>query len=623
MMQRSEARVSVLRFLLRQFCPIVMPRTSSLLRRCAVVCLLCAVSTFAAGAPATPRAPSAALAGIAERYFEDWLALFPIAATEYAGDTRFEGELAIEISPDHRGKQAALYRRVLKELQTLPRRSLNTDDALTHELLEREARRRLEALAFPEHLLPLNHMDSMPQRLAAWAGGNAAQPFKTVENYQNFAKRLARLSLWIDQAIVNMREGMRRGVTQPAPIMERALPQLRELATRDLAKNPFYQPVLRLPAGMPAADRQWITARYVDVVGNALLPSLIRLERFVADEYLPKCRSTAGLGALPAGEAWYRFRVQESTTTNLTPERIHLMGQQEVARIRGELNAIKFKMGFGGDLPDFFKWIETRQDLRPFRREEEVIQAYRAIDQEIKPKLPMLFGRMPKAPLDIRPVDKLQRDTASDNYMPPSKDGARPGVFYTVIKDPRDIKTTGMTALFLHEGQPGHHFHIALQQELALPKFRQFGWNDAYGEGWALYAESLGRELGVYDDDNAYLGRLFGELHRAIRLVVDTGLHSKGWSREMTIRYIMDTEGSTEERARRATERYMAWPGQALSYKVGELKILELRSRAKRGLGDRFDLRAFHDEVLKDGSVPLNVLERKINRWIETRQQSD
>ena len=337
--------------------------------------------------------------------------------------------------------------------------------------------------------------------------------------------------------------------------------------------------------------------------------------------YLSHTRSTAGLGALPGGKEWYRILVRSSTTTTMTPQEIHELGVKEVARIRGEMEQVKAKFGFEGELNDFFKSLDSRPEITPFHSEEEVLAAYRALNERIKAGLPRLFERAPKAALEIRSIEPIRRDTASDNYVPPAADGSRPGAFYTVIKDPAKYRSTKMTALFLHEGQPGHHYHMASQQELDLPKFRKFGWNDAYGEGWALYAEGLGRELGLYENDpGAWLGRLLMELHRALRLVVDTGLHDKGWSREQAIAYLREKEGSAEDDARQAIERYMAWPGQALAYKVGELKILQLRERARQQLGDRFDIRAFHTQVLGDGCMPLQMLEAKIDRWLAAQR---
>jgi uncharacterized protein (DUF885 family) len=293
-----------------------------------------------------------------------------------------------------------------------------------------------------------------------------------------------------------------------------------------------------------------------------------------------------------------------------------VLGLTEVARIRDEMDIIRIQVGFKGTLNEFLQGIKTRATLMPFKTEEQVIAQFKAIDTGMAAKLAGLFGRTPKAALDIRPVDKLTRDTASSSYILPAIDGSRPGVFYAAIPDPLKFTSHDMTALFLHEGQPGHHFQMALQQELDLPRFRRFAWHNAYGEGWALYAESLGKEMGVYADPFTYLGRLQAELVRAVRLVTDTGLHDKGWTREETMAYMTKNQGVGEDSARRATERYMVWPGQALGYKIGELKILELRTSAQQKLGAKFNIKSFHDQVLTAGSLPLTMLEARINAWV-------
>lgn len=566
--------------------------------------------------PVAAASDAARLAQLADDYFEQRLRFNSLGATEEVGDPRFEAELAIDIAPEHRAEQAASYRRFLQQLAALRVDSLKPADRLTHEVMKYDLSIRLEALSYPRHLMPVHQLEMVPVKLAGWAGGQSVQPFRTVRNYENYLKRIERLPLWNAQAISNMREGVRRGIVQSRPLVERTLEQLKNLAESTVEESPYYSPIKRMPADFPAADRARLTAAWHQALSERILPSQRHLYAYVRDQYLPHARKSAGLGALPGGAAWYRFNVRESTTTDLGADQIHRSGLQEVARIHGEMAAVQTKAGFSGPLSDFLRAIETRADLLPFRSEEEVLGQFRAIDVRIQPRLSQLFGRMPKAPLEIRPVDRLIRDSASSHYILPALDGSRPGVFYAAIHDPLKYSTPGMAALLLHEGQPGHHFHLALQQELDIPRFRRFLWYDAFGEGWALYAESLGREMGFYDDPYNYLGRLQMELLRAVRLVVDTGLHARGWTREQAIRYIMENQGVAEDNARRATERYMAWPGQALSYKTGEMRLLELRARARRELGDKFDLRAFHDELLGNGSLPLSMLDKRIDSWI-------
>jgi uncharacterized protein (DUF885 family) len=568
------------------------------------------------GYAGTERNDAAKLAQIADEYFEQRLRFFPLSATEDVGDPRFEGALEIDIAPTHRAEQAAVFGKILSRVRALDRSQLPKADAVTYDLLIYDVGERIDALKFPNHLLPIHHMESVPVKLAQWGGGNSVQPFKTIANYDNYLKRIEKLPAWVEQAIANMRAGMRNGVVQNRAIVERTLGQYEALTETNVEKNPFFASIIKLPASFSAEHKARLTAAYRKALNEKIIPAQIKLYQFIKTEYLPKTRASAGLAGIPGGVEWYRFQVRNSTTTAMSVEEIHALGLKEVARIRSEMEKVKAQVGFNGALNDFLTALRTRSELTPFKTDEEVLARFDALNAKVKPQLAQLFGRAPKAPLEIRPVDKLIRDSASSHYILPAADGSRPGVFYAVIHDPLKYTTPSMAALFLHEGQPGHHFQMAIQQELTLPRFRQFLWYDAYGEGWALYAESLGRELGMYDDPYDYLGRLQSELVRAVRLVVDTGLHAKGWSREQTISYIMATEGSNEAAARRATERYMVWPAQALSYKIGELKIIELRERAQKTLGKKFDIRAFHDEVLGSGPLPLSMLESRVDAWV-------
>lgn len=578
------------------------------------------LAAFSFSAHAVQPTDTARLAKLADSYFETRLAMFPLSATEDVGDARFDARLEIDISPAHRAKQAAAYRDLLKALATIRVDTLSEDDRLTWRLLKYDADTRLDLLKYPRHLMPLSQLDAVPTKLAQWGSGDSVQSFKTVEQYRNYLKRLARIPDWTAQATVNMREGIRRGVVLPRPIAERTLPQFKALTEGDAESGPFARALKKFPSSFSDADKTALKREYLSLLDKQVLPALKEFNTFLENEYLPKTRSTAGWGALPDGRAWYEAYVREATTLPaLSPESIHELGLKEVARIRGEMDAVRRQVKFDGDLNSFLKGLVDRPELTPFKTEDEVLARFRAIDARMRPSLDQLFSRKPKAAFEIRGVDPLLKDSASSSYILPAADGSRPGVFYAVVNEPEKFTTTSMAALLLHEGQPGHHFHMALQQELEIPRFRRFFWYDAFGEGWALYAESLGKELGVYDDPFDYLGRLQLELHRAIRLVVDTGLHAKGWTREQTIQYIMETEGSLEANARRAAERYIAWPGQAVSYKVGELKIIELRERAKQALGAKFDIRAFHAEVLGAGAMPLSLLEARIDAWIKRR----
>ena len=591
---------------------------------CFSIMLALVVSAFAPASPAQVAAGTVPpkltegekLSAIAERYFQDRLALYPIEGSQVTGDAKYEGELEIDISPLHRAKRRALYQRVQREQAALNAKLLSPADQLTRLLLEDEVKSRLDLLRFPEDLLPVDQYGGLPVYIAQFGSGEDIQPLKTVENYRNYLKRLDKLPAWADQAIVNMRAGIERGVVQPKGLIVSGLPSLQALTTTDLDKSPFNQAIRNMPAAFPAMERESLSAAYREAIEKRLAPAMTRLVEFLEKAYLPKCRSTAGIDAIPNGKVWYEYMVRYYTTTSLKPADIHAIGLKEVARIRREMEKVKAAYKFKGTLGEFFKWHENLAENRPFKTEQEVLDAFAALNKKIIDKLPQLFGRSPKAPLEIRAEPELTRSTASDHYSSPAVDGSRPGVFFAVIEDASKYNNTGMATLFIHEGQPGHHYHLALQQELPLPKFRRHGETTAYTEGWALYAETLGREMGLYEDPNAYMGHLSDELLRAVRLVTDTGLHTKGWTREKTIQYMMEMQGYSESESRRATERYMAWPGQALAYKIGSLKIQELRDRAKAQLGARFSLKDYHDQVLGDGALPLHLLETKIDNWI-------
>ncbi len=412
-----------------------------------------------------------------------------------------------------------------------------------------------------------------------------------------------------------MREGMRTGVVQPRAIMLSTLPQIRQLVSATPEQSIFYSPIKNLPATFSASEKAALTQAYRSTIGARLNPALLRLANFMESEYLPATRASSGWSDLPNGRDWYLARVATQTTTTLQPDEIHATGLAEVARIQQQFAILGPKMGYTGAPAGLPVWVAAQDKYRPFKTEQEVIDVYRKLDATLKTKLPALFTLMPKGQLDLRLEPELSRATASDHYTAPAADGSRPGVFWSVVNDPKQYGSTGMTTLFLHEGQPGHHFHIALLQEMNLPNFRKFGGNNAFTEGWALYAETLGKEMGLYEQPEDYFGHLSDELLRAVRLVVDTGIHWKGWTREQSIAYMHDTLGY-DAVAKSETERYMAWPAQALGYKIGSLKIAALRARASAALGSKFSLPKFHEIVLGDGTLPLVQLEAKVDRWI-------
>jgi uncharacterized protein (DUF885 family) len=569
----------------------------------------------AAAATAATNAESKQLNTLADEYYDALARFDPVSAGE-SGDSRFNDQIGMSIAPKNRAAQFALYKGYVKRLHAIHRDALPQRDQTSYDILDYELATALRFEPFPEHLLPITQMDNLPVMLANYAGGEGAQPLATVKDYQAYLNRLNQLGPWIDQAIANMREGMQRGVVQPKAIMLSALPQFKQLVAAKPEDSIYYTPAKKLPASFPDADRKKLVAGYRATIANKLNPALVRLTAFLEKEYIPACRTSTGWSALPNGMDWYLVRVASQTTTDLQPEQIHQIGLKEVARIQSEYARIGPQMGYNGTAAGLPTWVLEQPKYKPFKTDKEVIDVYRKLDAQLKTKLPALFTLRPKTALDLRLEPELSRATASDHYTAPAVDGSRPGVFWSVVNDPTQYGSTGMVTLFLHEGQPGHHFHIALMQELNLPNFRKFGGNNAFTEGWALYAETLGKEMGLFDKPEEYFGHLNDEMLRAVRLVVDTGMHAKGWTREQSIQYMRETLGYPESIARSETERYMAWPGQALGYKIGSLKIQELRHRAEAALGSKFSLPKFHEIVLGEGTLPLALLEKKVDRWI-------
>lgn len=561
-------------------------------------------------------AEAAKLGRLGDDFYAAMAAKNPLMAT-VTGDARFNDKLGLAISPVQRARHAALMRTLQKRLQTIARAKLGTADQTSYDILAYELKREITAGQFPDHLLPVDQMMfSPPLMFASFASGQASQPISTPEEYRIFLARLKELTPWLDQAVVNMRAGIKAGIVLPRALVLAALPQYRKLASDTPDTNLFYEPIRNLPAGFTDKDKQSLTAQFRSEIATRLNPAARRLADFLEKEYLPAARGSAGWSALPGGQAWYASKAMESTTTALTPEEIHQIGLREVARIQAEFAVVGPKMGYTGAPAGLAKWAGSQEKYRPFTTAEQILEHYRKLNREVEPKLVPLFTLRPKAPLEQRLEPELTRATASDHYTPPSLDGKRPGIFWSVVNDPKQYQSTKMTTLLLHEGSPGHHFQLALQQELSLPDFRKFAFQSAFSEGWALYAESLGKEMGLFDQPDQYFGHLNDELLRAARLVVDTGLHAKGWTREQAIAYLMETNGYTEAVATNAVERYMAWPGQALAYKIGALKIAELRREAQAALGNKFSLPAFHEVILGGGSRPLAVVDSDVKRWI-------
>ncbi len=555
-------------------------------------------------------------------YWEGVLKLNPLQAT-FQGDNRYNDQLPDFGSAQFRQQSHDFTTEWLGKVEKLGDAGLSGQDLLSYRIFVEEQKQSLEGEKFPGWMMPVNQMGSTVSYAVMLGSGQVAQPFKTVKDYDNWLARAGRIPVLLDTEIANMREGIKAGVVQPRVLMEKVVPQFDEiLAASKPEDSQFWGPITAMPADFAQADKDRLTAAYRSLIAEQLLPAIRKQRDFIANEYLPATRDTVGLDALPDGKAWYAFNAKESTTTAQTPEQIHEIGLKEVERIHGEIRTVMEQVGFKGSLQDFFKFMQHDKQFE-FKSEPALLEHYRGLEAKINANVPTLFSLTPKAGFEIRPIEAFRaKSAAGGEYMQPSEDGSRPGIFYVNTYDLPTRKTWDAEDLFLHEAIPGHHFQLALQQELkGVPAFRRFGGETAFIEGWGLYAESLGKDLGVYTDPYSYFGRLQGELWRAVRLVVDTGLHSKGWSRQQVLDYMFANSSVSEPDAIAEAERYIAWPGQALAYKTGELKIQELRKRAQEKLGDKFDIREFHAEVLKDGSVPLDVLDEKVNGWIAAKNQ--
>ncbi len=553
---------------------------------------------------------------IISEYYEDQLKLSPLSAT-FNGDNRYNDLLNIDFTDSHRALVKSILEKYQKAIQEIDREGLNTNDQLTYDLIERDIKLGLEGLSFPENLIPLNQFYGFHLTFAQLGSGSVIQPFATVKDYDNWSKRMLKGAAYLDSSIVYFRKGMAAGHVLPKALIVKIIPQLDAFNVKDVKESTFYGPIKNLPKSFSEADKKRITELYTNNIQQIILPAYSRLATFMKEEYLPKGRLSSGISDIPNGKAYYKYLIRTMTTTDKSADEIYQTGLSEVKRIKTEMEKTKDAVGFKGELKAFFEHMRTDPKFTPFKEPAEVLAAFETIHKKMEPALKTMFGRVPKSPFEIRQTEAFRAASASAEYFAGSEDGKRPGIFYVPITNAKTFNlTSGMESLFLHEAIPGHHYQISLQQENGdLPKFRRFGGNSAYAEGWALYTESLGKELGLYTDPYQYMGALGDEMHRAIRLVVDAGMHSKNMTREEAIKFMMDNEPLNEEGTVAEIERYMAIPAQALSYKIGALKIKEIRERLTKQLGAKFKLSDFHDELLKDGNMPLEVLEKKMDQW--------
>lgn len=564
------------------------------------------------------RSNNAEFVRLLEAYNQEGYELYPMIATN-AGDPHYNTAFPEFLSANYKAKKKAYYESYKNKLSQIDVESLNSTEKMSYDVLNWDLDINLEAMTFKKDLMPVDQMWSKNLDFNQLASASNAQPFKTVKDYEDWMTRVDNYLVWLNSTITNMKTGITEGYVLPKPLIKKIIPQFVTLAGGAIEDHLYYAPVKVIPDSFTQDERDAITTDYSAMIKDKLMPAHQKMVDFLTNEYLPNGRESSGIDATPLGADYYSHQIKLYTTTNMTADEIHQLGLNEVARIRSEMEAIKKEVGFEGNLNEFFEHVRTKESLMPFTERSQVIAFYDSIHDVMKPQINKLFGKQPITAFEVRRTQPFREKSAAANYSAGSLDGTRPGIFYTPIPYVEQYNIFDKESLFLHEAIPGHHFQIALQQEnKELPDFRKTLWYSAYGEGWALYTEAMGKELGIFKDPYLYFGMLSSEIHRAIRLVVDTGLHSKGWTREQAIQYSLENEAESEASITSEIERYMANPGQALSYKIGQLKLIELRERAAKALGDKFDIREYHNQVLETGCIPLQLLEDKIDAWIAT-----
>lgn len=571
----------------------------------------------------TPEMISEDFNAMLDAYYEDGIKLNPVQAT-FTGDDRYDDQFPNFLDSSHVKKVKAHFEKYKEQLESFDDKDLSETEQMTKEILAWECNMNLEGMKFKKNeYMPIDQMWSVNLLMGQLASGSSAQPFETKEDYLQWVARVKGYVQWLQSAESKMREGMTQGYVLPKALVVKVLPQLKALTEASTQEHLFYSPLNKFPDSFSEADQQEITTAYQALIEDDVVPAYQSLVDFMESEYMESARETSGITGIPNGKEYYDYQIKLYTTTTMTADEIHELGLSEVARIRSEMEQIKQQVGYEGDLTSFFDYVRNNKELMPYSSAEEVIANFNAIHERMKPQLEKLFDNTPKTAFEVRRTEAFRENSASAEYNPGSLDGTRPGIFYVPIPEATKYNVYSDESLFLHEAIPGHHYQVSLTQENeALPTFRKTLWYSGYGEGWALYCESLGKELGLYTDPYQYFGMLGAEMHRAIRLVVDTGMHSKGWTREEAIQYSLENEAESEAAITSEIERYMANPGQALSYKIGQLKIRELRKKAETELGDAFDIGQFHNEVLETGCIPLALLENKINRWIEAQKKA-
>ena len=605
--------------------------------RALALAALLATSAFSSIATAAQPAPAAPAAQAVQSEHDKLFNLFkasdeanlkrnPLNAL-FRGDMRYADRLGDYITDEYFAGERAAAEHDLAALRAIDRAKLDATDQLAYDTFEYQTKDALRGLQ-PDMLAltavrPLNHFFGFHTFYPTFASGQGAAPFKTLEDYENNLKRHKEFVVLVDRSIERFRQGQASGVVETKMTVRNMIEQLDNQLKQPVEESSYYGPVKKFPDTVPAADRERLTAAYRAAVADELYPALTRLRDYLKNDYLASARDGAGIMYMKGGDKLYRYQIQSTTTLPLTPEEIHETGLKEVARITAEMEKVKDEVGFKGTLHQFFENLRADPKLKAKSR-EDLTQRYYAVGKAVDAKLPAYFSTLPKAKLEIRPYEPFrEKFEAGGSYQSGTPDGSRPGIFYFNAYDLPSRTTPGVTTLYLHEGAPGHHFQISLAQEnAALPSFMRFGGTTAFAEGWGLYAETLGYDMGFYADPYQRMGTLDDEMLRAMRLVVDTGIHSKGWTREQAIDYMLTHSSMGKTDATAEVERYIVIPSQATAYKIGALTIQRLRDKAKAELGDKFDIREFHAQVLMTGALPLAILEQKIDRWIASKKSA-
>jgi uncharacterized protein (DUF885 family) len=605
----------------RRLAAVVLMGGSAVLWGCAQTSALPAASAppGATTTTAPTTAPTTAGQVLARFFADEWerdLRNSPENAT-YQGDHRFDDRWSDLSLPAIAARQAADVA-ALAKLRAIPRQALSASEQIDYDTFDWLMSNRVERQKFREHLLPIYHQGGLPTA----DGIGQVMPFKNAADYSRYLSRLAALPKLVDQVVVLMQEGVKAGLTPPRVLMQRVPAQLAAQVVDEPSRSAFFKPFERMPADMPATEQAALRARAMSVIAAQVVPAYRRLQSHFMNDYLPRARVGIAVSDQPNGQAYYEFLARDYTTTNLSADQIHDIGLKEVARLRAAMEAVRAQIGFKGTLAEFFTHLRTDKKFF-YATPAELLAGYQALSKRVDPELLKVFRTLPRMPYGVRAIpDNIAPDTTTAYYQGAALDGTRAGYYYVNLYQPASRPKWEMVPLTLHEAVPGHHFQFARALELpAAPLFRRTAYFVAYGEGWALYAEQLGYEMGLYDDPYDRFGQLTYEMWRAIRLVVDTGMHTKGWSRERAIAYFKDNAAKSELDITNEVDRYIGTPGQALAYKIGQMKISQLRAQAQAKLGEKFDLRDFNDAVLATGSVPLQALERRMDEWVSRQQK--